>query len=59
LEYGIRRTPGGPLDDVTVKDAVELCLYSGKKVRIGTDEPEILVGGIDRVSTGRRQHDTR
>ena len=44
--YGIRWTPHGPLYNVSGSYAVEILLLSGKKVRIGTDEPEALVRAI-------------
>lgn len=47
--YGIRWTPHGPLYNVAGSGAVEILLVSGKKVRIGTDEPEILAGAISRA----------
>jgi hypothetical protein len=47
--YGIRWTPHGPLYNVAGSGAVEILLVSGKKVRIGTDEPEQLAGAISRA----------
>lgn len=47
--YGIRWTPHGPLYNVAGSGAVEILLVSGKKVRIGTDEPEQLAGAINRA----------
>lgn len=47
--YGIRWTPHGPLYNVAGSGAVEILLVSGKKVRIGTDEPEQLAGGINHA----------
>ncbi|OPX64297.1 MULTISPECIES: hypothetical protein [unclassified Methanoregula] len=44
--YGIRWTPHGPLYNVSGSHAIEILLLSGKKVRIGTDEPEALVRAI-------------
>lgn len=41
--FGIRYTPHGWLYNVSGLDAVELRLKNGKKVRIGTDEPDVLV----------------
>lgn len=38
--WGIRLTPHGWLYNVSGLDAVELQLVSGKRIRIGTDEPE-------------------
>ncbi|GAB6286938.1 MAG: hypothetical protein STSR0009_31410 [Methanoregula sp.] len=54
--YGIRWTPHGPLYNVAGKDAVEICLNAGKKVRIGTDEPEVLVREIEQARINRTQH---
>lgn len=47
--YGIRWTPHGALYNVSGRNAVEILLVSGKKVRIGTDEPEALAGAIKRA----------
>lgn len=52
--YGIRWTPKGPLYNVSGKDAVELELYSGKNVRIGTDEPGVLLREIEQARKGRK-----
>jgi len=40
--WGIRLIPGGWLYNVSGLDAVELVLKSGKRFRIGTDEPQVL-----------------
>ena len=45
--WGIRITPHGWLYNVSGRDAVELRLRSGKRVRIGTDEPHRLVAAIE------------
>jgi hypothetical protein len=53
--WGIRLTPHGWLYNVAGWDAVEVLLKSGKKIRIGTDEPEKLYAAISRaiqVKTG-------
>jgi hypothetical protein len=42
--WGIRKIPGGWMYNVWGLDAVELELQSGKKFRIGTDEPTELLG---------------
>lgn len=42
--WGIRKVPGGWMYNVWGLDAVELELSSGKKFRIGTDEPTELLG---------------
>jgi hypothetical protein len=47
--YGLRWTPHGPLYNVAGRYAVEILLMSGKKIRIGTDEPETLAGAISRA----------
>ena len=52
--YGIRWTPGGPLYNVAGKDAVEICLFSGRTVRIGTDEPEALLQAIGEAKKQRK-----
>jgi hypothetical protein len=48
---GIRYTPHGWLFNISGLDAVELTLRSGKRFRIGTDEPDKLVLAI-RQATG-------
>lgn len=45
--WGIRLTPHGWLWNVSGLDAVELELTSGKRFRIGTDEPGRLVRAIE------------
>jgi len=47
--YGIRWTPHGPLYNVAGSGAIEILLVSGKKVRIGTDEPDLLARVISRA----------
>jgi hypothetical protein len=44
--WGIRYTPHGWLFNVSGLDAVELSLTSGRRVRIGTDEPDALARAI-------------
>lgn len=44
--WGIRFTPHGWLYNVSGMDAVEIEFENGKKVRIGTDEPENLAQAI-------------
>jgi len=44
--WGIRWTPHGLLYNVSGSRAVEVRLFSGKKFRIGTDEPEELSRAI-------------
>ncbi|MCK9579561.1 MAG: DUF1673 domain-containing protein [Methanoregula sp.] len=45
--YGLRWTPYGRLYNVSGRGAVEVLLFSGKKFRIGTDEPETLKNAIE------------
>ncbi len=42
--WGIRKVPGGWMYNVWGLDAVELELSSGKVFRVGSDEPEVLLG---------------
>ena len=44
--WGIRKISGGWMYNVSGYDAVELDLASGKKFRIGTDEPTDLAAAI-------------
>ena len=44
--WGIRFTAFGWLFNVSGLDAVEISLDSGKRVRIGTDEPQLLAAAI-------------
>jgi hypothetical protein len=46
--WGIRLTPHGWLWNVAGLDAVELHLTSGRRFRIGTDEPTALEGALRR-----------
>ena len=51
--FGIRWIPGGILWNVWGLDAVELDLTDGKKLRIGTDEPDALLAAlVGRVAIG-------
>jgi hypothetical protein len=50
--WGIRWTPHGALYNVSGYGAVEILLYSGRKFRIGTNEPEALKTAIERAATG-------
>ena len=45
--WGIRRIYGGWMFNVSGLDAVELTLDSGKKFRIGTNDPEGLLSAIE------------
>lgn len=47
--WGIRKISGGWMYNVAGYDAVELDLTSGKKFRIGTDEPAALEATIQLV----------
>lgn len=47
--WGIRKISGGWMYNVSGYDAVELELASGKKFRIGTDEPGLLAAAITMV----------
>ncbi|MCP4964721.1 MAG: hypothetical protein GY926_05755 [bacterium] len=51
--FGIRGIPGGWMYNVWGLDAVELDLASGKKFRIGTDEPEDLVAALSAYTALR------
>lgn len=47
--WGIRLTPSGWLYNASGRGAVQLRLASGKRFTIGTDEPEALLGAIERA----------
>lgn len=47
--WGIRLTPDGWMYNVSGLEAVQLQLASGKRFRIGTDEPVPLKSAIDRA----------
>jgi hypothetical protein len=47
--WGVRWIPGGWLWNVSGLDAVELSLVSGRRFRIGTDEPEELAAAIQKA----------
>lgn len=54
--WGIRLTPHGILYNVSGLKAVELLLDDGRRVRVGTDEPETLLGalaGATRITPSR------
>ena len=51
--WGIRFTPRGMLYNVSGTNAVEIELPSGKRFRIGTDEPEALVQAVRTAISGR------
>ncbi|HEY88311.1 MAG TPA: hypothetical protein G4N98_01070 [Thermoflexia bacterium] len=44
--WGIHLTPHGWLYNIAGLQAIELELHSGKKVRLGTDEPEQLLAAL-------------
>ena len=46
---GIRLTPHGWMWNISGLDAVELIYHNGKKFRIGTDEPEVLLEALKVV----------
>jgi len=46
--WGIRLTPQGWLFSVSGLDAVEVDIADGKRIRIGSDEPEVLAAAIRR-----------
>ena len=47
--WGIRWTPDGPLYNIAGEGGVMLILADGKKIRIGSDEPELLAGAISQA----------
>lgn len=47
--WGIRLVPGGWLFNVSGLNAVEITLASGRRYRIGTDEPQALNQAIERA----------
>lgn len=49
--WGIRYTPHGWLFNVSGLDAVEIELATGRRYRIGTDEPQALLAAIERART--------
>ncbi|MEA2707314.1 MAG: hypothetical protein QOH22_2102 [Gemmatimonadaceae bacterium] len=53
--WGIRVTPRGMLYNVSGTGAVEIKLRSGRRLRIGTDEPEVLVQAIRAAIIAPRQ----
>ncbi|MBW2636587.1 MAG: hypothetical protein JRC86_03500 [Deltaproteobacteria bacterium] len=48
--WGIRYTPQGWLFNISGLDAVELTFRSGKRFRIGTDEPDKLLLAISQAT---------
>jgi hypothetical protein len=51
--WGIRLTPHGMLYNISGSNAVEILFVDGARVRIGTDEPDLLRQAIDEA-IGRR-----
>jgi hypothetical protein len=47
--WGVRFTPHGWLFNVSGLDAVEIKMESGRKYRVGTDEPRELLSAIQSV----------
>ncbi len=47
--FGIRWSPKGSLWNVWGLDAVEFDLESGRVLRIGTDEPEVLLAAVTKA----------
>ena len=47
--WGVRKTPHGWMYNVWGLDAVELELTSGRRFRIGTDEPDQLAAAVRQV----------
>jgi len=56
--WGTRMTPHGWLYNVSGFDAVEVEFRTGKKIRVGTDEPQELGAAIHQAAhlKGRRGH---
>ncbi len=52
--WGIRLYPGGWLYNVSGLQAVELWLSDGRRLRVGTDEPEAVMRALDRVAPPSR-----
>jgi hypothetical protein len=51
--WGVRLYGGGKLYNVSGLSAVELLLTTGRAVRFGTDEPEVLLAAIERAAGPR------
>jgi hypothetical protein len=51
--WGIHRTPHGWLYNVSGWEAVEITLTSGKRLRLGTDEPQKLAQVLLAANPGR------
>lgn len=50
--WGIHLTPHGWLWNVSGFEAVELTLDGGQRIRIGTDEPQVLADVLARATRG-------
>jgi hypothetical protein len=48
--WGVRLTPYGMLYNVSGRSAVELLLEDGRRVRVGTDEPELLLRALETAT---------
>jgi hypothetical protein len=53
---GIHLTPHGMLYNISGLDGIELQLQSGRKVRIGTDEPQKLSELVNRLMREKERH---
>jgi hypothetical protein len=56
--WGIHWLPGGWLYNVSGMKAVTVVLKSGKKMHIGTDEPQLLIEAINSAISGRDGDET-
>jgi hypothetical protein len=50
--WGIHAMPGGWVYNVSGFDAVELTMRSGRKLRIGTDDPEGVLAALRQAGGG-------
>jgi hypothetical protein len=53
---GIHMTPNGTIYNVAGRDGIELLLVSGRKTRIGTDEPQKLCDAVNRLVQDEEKH---
>jgi hypothetical protein len=51
--WGMRKTAGGRMYNVSGRRAVELTLPEGRTFTIGSDEPEALLAAIEQARAGR------
>ena len=49
--WGIRRFPDGRIYNVSGLDAVEVLLHGGRRIRLGTDQPQELVRALRARTT--------